>query len=160
MNTPAMDRLCGDKAVINHIDCPFKDDSIDVDADYFYDVADGTVIDILSQVDTTVSKDFIFGVTCDDHGVYEMEFTATSDLNELAQIPMTVYFTSIPFHVLTWNGTEGREDTRSAKIIINSRHVVLRAHMGSLGVRLKSLRFKYLSPITEEAMAELFGKKD
>ncbi|MBP0968992.1 MAG: beta-glucosidase, partial [Oscillospiraceae bacterium] len=160
MNTPAMDRLCGDKAVINHIDCPFKNESVSADADYFYDVADGTVINVLDQVDTSTGKDFILGITCDELGVYDIEVTASSDLDELAQIPMTLYFTSIPFHVLTWNGTNGRDDTRTGRMVLTSRHVVLRAHLGAPGVKLKTVRFSYVSPATEEIMAQIFGKKD
>ncbi|SCW55618.1 beta-glucosidase [Ruminococcaceae bacterium YRB3002] len=158
MNTPAMDRLNGDKAVVNGIDCPFHDESVDVDANYFYDIEANPVINVLEQVDTSTGKDMIIGISCETNGVYEMEFTASSELNELAQIPMTLYFTSIPFVVLTWNGTEGRDDTRTAKVIVNSRHVVLRAHLGGPGVRLKTLKFKFVSAVTQEIMDEILRK--
>lgn len=160
MNTPAMDRLNGVKAEVKHIDCPFKNESVDVDTDYFYDISENPVIDITQQVDTSTGKDFIFGVTCDENGVYDMEFTASSELGELAQIPMTLYFTSIPFTVVTWNGTNGEEATKTAKLAINSRHIVLRAHLGAPGVKLLSLKFTRTGPITETTFDELFKEED
>ena len=160
MNTPAMDNINGNKAVINQIDCPFKNENISADADYFYDVEDGTVIDVLSQVDTSVNRDFILGITCDKQGVYDVEITASSELNELAQIPMTLYFTSIPFSVITWNGTNGKDDTRTGRLAITSRHIVLRAHLSGGGVKLKTVKFKFVTPLTDEILAEIFGKKE
>ena len=160
MNTPAMDRLNGDPASITHVDCPFHNESFNADTDYFYDISEDPVINILDQVDTSTGKDFIFGITSSEIGVYDMVFTASSELNELAQIPMTLYYTSIPFEVVTWNGTDGRDDTRKLSVILHSRHVVLRAHFGAPGVKLKTLELKYSGPIPEGAFATLSDKED
>ena len=160
MNTPALARLNGDKAVVKHIDCPFKEESVDAEVNYFYDIVDNPFINVEESVDTSTGKDFIFGVTVDDPGVYRMDFTATSELNELAQIPMTLYITSIPFKVITWNGTEGREDVRHSKLALFSRHTVLRAHFGSLGVKLKSVKFTYIMPVSEQTLNEIMESDD
>ena len=160
MNTPAMDRMNGDPVKIDHIDCPFSNESVDASADYFYEIDDNPVINVLDQVDTSTGKDFIFGITTDVNGVYKMEFTASSELNELAQIPMTLYYTSIPFKVITWNGTEGADVTKEAKIMILSRHSVLRAHPGAAGVKLKSLRFTYDGPVPEGGLQALLEQEE
>jgi len=160
MNTPAMDRLNGDAAAIDHVDCPFTNESVNAEADYFYNIDDNPVINVLDQVDTSTGKDFIFGITSDVNGVYSMEFTASSDLNELAQIPVTLYFTSIPFKVMTWNGTEGVDVTKKVKIGIYSKHSVFRAHPGAPGIKFKSLKFTYLSPIPEGGLEALMEMED
>jgi len=160
MNTPAMDRIMGEKIEINNVDCPFKADDVDMEANYFYNIDETPEIDILEQVDTSTGKDFILGVTSDVPGVYEIEITASSELNELAQIPMTIYYTSIPIKVVTWNGTNGKDVTMREHLVINSRHVVFRAHMGAAGVKLKKLCFKFVSPITEEVLKAVFARDD
>ncbi|MBR2524084.1 MAG: glycoside hydrolase family 3 protein [Clostridiales bacterium] len=160
MNTPAMDRMEGDPAEITHIDCPFGDESENFYASVFYDITENPVINVMEQVDTSVDSDFVFGITCDKPGVYNMVFTATSELNELAQIPMTIFFTSIPFAVLTWNGTEGKEDTREQMTVINARHIVYRAHLGAHGVKVKTLEFKFVEPITDEILNKIMRKAE
>ena len=147
MNTPAMDRVEGNEVTINHIDSPFKDDDVEVDTDVFYSMADEVTIECKTK--TSRGKDFVFGITCEKQGYYELEFTGSSNLGELAQIPMTVYITSIPCAVITWNGTNGEPVTKSCECMMYAKNCVFRAHFASGGVAIKSLTVRYLRSLDE-----------
>ena len=145
MNTPAMDRVEGRELTINHIDSPFKDDDVEVDTDVFYSMEDEVTIECKTK--TSRGKDFVFGITCAKQGYYSLAFTGYSNLGELAQIPMTLYITSIPVAVITWNGTNGELVTKEAECMMYTKNCVFRAHFPSGGVSIKSLTVKYLRPI-------------
>jgi beta-glucosidase len=140
-----MDRVEGKELKIEHIDSPFKDDDVEVDSDVFYTLEDEVVIPCDAK--TARGQDFVFGITSARAGHMELEFTASSRLGELAQIPMTLYVTSIPFAVVTWNGTNGEEVKKSVECPMYSKNCVFRAHFTTGGVTIKSLKFKYLRPI-------------
>ena len=145
MNTPAMDRVEGKEAVINHIDSPFKDDDVEVDTDVYYSMTDE--IEIECKTKTSRGKDFVFGITCEKQGYYSLEFTGYSNLGELAQIPMTCYITSIPFAVVTWNGTNGEIVKKQAECMMYAKNCVFRIHFASGGVTIKSLKIRYERPL-------------
>ena len=145
MNTPAMDREEGNEVTINHVDSPFKDDDVEVDTDVFYEMSDEITIECKTK--TSRGKDFVFGLTCDKQGYYSLEFTGYSILGELAQIPMTCYITSIPFAVITWNGTNGELVSKEAECMMYAKNCVFRIHFASGGVSLKKVKVKYLRPL-------------
>ena len=149
MNTPAMDRVEGNEITVNHIDSPFKDDDVEVDTDVFYTLEDEVIIECKTK--TSRGKDFVFGITSARQGYILLEFTGYSNLGELAQIPMTLYITSIPVSVITWNGTNGELVTKSAECMMYAKNCVFRAHFQSGGVSIKSLRVKYLRTLDEPA---------
>ena len=144
MNTPAMDRVEGKEVKIEHIDSPFKDDDVVVDSDVFYDLDDEVTIEC--NVKTARGQDFVFGITSKNAGYIGLEFTGYSNLGELAQIPMTLYVTSIPFAVVTWNGTNGEAVSKTVECMMYSKNCVFRAHFQSGGVSIKTLKVKYLRP--------------
>ena len=147
MNTPAMDRVEGNEITINHIDSPFKDDDVEVDTDVFYTLEDEVTIECKAA--TSRGKDFVFGITSNRQGYISLEFTGYSRLGELAQIPMTLFITSIPVSVITWNGTNGELVSKTCECMMYSTNCVFRAHFASGGVSVKSLKVKYLRPLDE-----------
>lgn len=147
MNTPAMDRLTGNAAEVTHIDDPFKGDDVSVDPDMVYDLEDELVID--RPENTWADKDLVFGVTPQKQGFYEMEMIGCCELNSLAQVPMQMYISSIPFAVVTWNGTDGKDVSLKKEILFLTRNGVMRIHFSAPGVKLKKLIIKYSRPFTE-----------
>ena len=145
MNTPAMDRVEGREVTIEHIDSPFKDDDVEVDSDVFYTLDDEVTIEC--KVKTSRGQDFVFGITSQRAGHILLEFTCRSNLGELAQIPMSLFATSIPIGVLTWNGTNGETVTKSIESMLYTKNCVFRAHFQSGGVTITSLKIKYLRPL-------------
>ena len=152
MNTYAMERLLGKADEIVHEDCPFADDTIEAKVDVYYDILKQPVVEV--DVDTSEGRDFVFGVTCDKPGRYRVKMTGSSPLGALAQIPMTVYYTSIPIRVFTWNGTEGRDVTKDETLLFLSKYTIFRAHFGANGFRLKRLEFEFEHAVEEDDLSE------
>lgn len=142
MATPAMERLMGNETTVKHVECPFADDVVVTKVDSYYKLSADKESIIEVDVDTSNGADFTFGIDSDDPGRYDVIFTARSDLNSLAQIPMTVYVSSIPFSVVTWNGLEGHTGTKETEFIMMSRYNVFRLHFGGAGVKLISIKVK------------------
>jgi beta-glucosidase len=142
MRTPAMDRLEGNGVKVEHIDCTFADDVVVTKVDKYFKLSADKETLVEVDVDTSNGTDFTFGIDSDDPGRYEVIFTARSDLNSLAQIPMTIYCSSIPFNVITWNGLEGQTGTQESEFIMLSRYNVFRLHFGAPGVKLISIKIK------------------
>lgn len=142
MATPAMERLMGNETTVKHVECPFADDVVVTKVDSYYKLSADKESIIEVDVDTSNGADFTFGIDSDDPGRYDVIFTARSDLNSLAQIPMTVYVSSIPFSVVTWNGLEGHTGTKETEFIMMSRYNVFRLHFGGAGVKLISIKLK------------------
>ena len=147
MNTPAMDRVTGSPVTVTHIDDPFKEDDVSVDVDQFYEVCGELVIDRAEN--TWADRDFVFGLVAREQGFYDIEMTGSCDLNSLAQVPMQMYISSIPFAVVTWNGTDGKDVTLKTKVVLLSRNGVMRIHFSAPGVRLKKMVIRYDRPFTE-----------
>jgi beta-glucosidase len=142
MQTPAMERLMGNEVKVEHVDCPFEDDVVVTKVDHYYKLSADKESIIEVDVDTSTGADFTFGIDSDDPGRYAVVLTGRSDLNSLAQIPMTVYCSSIPFAVITWNGLEGHTGTQEGEFLMLSRYNVFRLHFGAPGVKLISVRIK------------------
>ena len=148
MNTPAMAREEGKDITVEHLNSPFAEDDVDPDVGVFFEFeGDEIVIDCQKVMS---GRDILFGFTADKAGIYEFSMTASSDLNPLAQIPMTVYYTSIPIAVITWNGTDGKDVTKTSEFMMYSRNSVFRMHLSSGGVTPKQIRIRYLRPFDEE----------
>ena len=148
MNTPAMAREEGKEITVEHLNSPFAEDDVDPEVGVFFEFeGDEIVIDCQKVMS---GRDILFGFTADKAGYYEFEMTASSDLNPLAQIPMTVYYTSIPVAVITWNGTNGEDVTKTSEFMMYSRNSVFRMHLSSGGVTPKTIRIRYLRPFEEE----------
>ena len=155
MNTPAFDRLMGNGVKVIHEDCPFSEDDIDVTVDNYYDVDNGCVIEVTD--DTSEGKDLVFGVTGRIPGTYDLIATGVSDLSRIAQIPVTVFITSIPVSVMSWNGTEGKEEDRKCNFYVfphSSRALTVRLHPGRPGVKIVRIEIKYSGPLPEKPFGE------
>ena len=142
INTPAMDRVRGNKPEIEQIDSPFHEDTAEATVSSYYKADENP--EIIVDMDTSLGGDYTFGLDCDKPGRYEAILTASSELNSLAQIPMTVYYTSIPVRVITWNGTEGKDVELETSIRVLSKYTVFRFHFGAAGVKLKSIKLKFI----------------
>lgn len=148
MRAPAMDRLIGEETEVEHINCPFADENEALAVDTYYTIrGEETVIKF--ERDSSDGLPIAFGISSERPGYYEVIFEATSELNPLAQIPMTIYYSSIPIKVITWNGTDGELATKSTDIRLVTRHSVIRFVFGGKGVSLKGMTVKYRCSLEE-----------
>ncbi len=125
-----------------------EDDGINTDNVEYYRIYDGVVIP-LDNVEVKKGESFVFGVDAARRGAYRMEITAKSELSELSQTPISIFFQSIPGGTLIWNGTGGEWVTKDRNILFMARYGVMRLYFGGSGVVLKDMKFTFLKDLTE-----------
>ena len=115
----------------------------------YYPVKDGSTLDF-SQIDTTKGSSYTFALDVQEFGAYLFNLTAKSDLGELAQLPVTVFCRSTPMAVLTFNGTGGEWVTKSAKILLVTKYMMLRIYFGAEGLNIRDLAFSFEKEVTPD----------
>ncbi len=148
MHTNAMKRFCGEPYKVEVINLEDEVQSIDPADVPYYEVKDGTVID-LSDVDTTKGAVTFMGFDVQERGCYIIDMIGHSDLPELSQIPVGVYYQGTPSGSFTFHGG-GMELTIRRKIRFASRYGVMRLRFMNGGLKLKEMRFTYEKEIDPE----------
>ncbi len=147
MHTNAMKRLCGEpyKAIVKG----FTEETKQVDPTDipYYKVEDGTVID-LSGVDTRKNAVTFMGFAVEKQGCYIIDMIGSSDLSELSQIPVSVYYQGVPCGGFTFHGG-GEEILVRRKIRFASKYGVMRLRFMSGGLKAKEIRFTYERELNE-----------
>lgn len=148
LDTLAMSRLMGDGDVVTSYNCPYADDTVPVKADKYYDLSGELVIDFDDTLQGP-TKDITFGILNNHPGRYKITYVGSSELGELAQIPMTVFYIGIPVFVITWNGSGGQDVEHVVEANFTPKNSVIRIHFGAAGVKLKQIHFEYLHDLKE-----------
>lgn len=147
MNTHAFDRMNGIEAkveVIGGEGVATLDEKVVV-----YHKLDKEGVISLEDVDASKGKDYTFALDLADLGEYQVEITAKSDLGELAQLPVTLFYQSVPFAMFTFNGTGGEWVTMERKVELHNKYAVLRLYFGQNGLTLKEIKFTYKRSLLE-----------
>lgn len=148
MKTNAMKRFLGEDIGLEVINYTEEEETFDADSVEYYEITEHTVID-LSGVDTTKGRDFVFGVDATLRGGYKFVITGSSELSELSQIPVSLYFQSIHCGTFTWNGTGGQWVGMERKMLMSAKYGVVRLHFGASGLKLKDIELTFEKPIEE-----------
>lgn len=141
-NSRAMDRLRGTAAGIEIINRPYGDEELDTENVEVFPMEDGSVTIPLDAVTAEGGKSHVFILNADVFGIYSITLTASSELSETAQIPVTLFTTGIPSAVFTFNGTNGERREISRTCPIFSRYVACRLYFGGSGLALGEIAFK------------------
>lgn len=149
MATPAYLRKIGKECEVEIINRPAEIEDFCVDDIEYYEVNDMVEIP-MEQVDTSKDNNFVFALSVKSQGIYEMELEFCSDLELMAQIPMTVFAQSVPIGAISFNGTKGQWQTITKRICIGAKYGVLRLHFTQGGVRLKTMRFRLVEKAVDE----------
>jgi beta-glucosidase len=142
LRTHAMERFEGNEPELELEGFDNDDASVNAANVEYFDIKDGTVID-LSHVLSIQGCVYAFGLDIKQPGCYKMEITGSSELSELAQIPIGIFFQSIPSGTFTFNGTGGEWKTLERKILLSSKYGVVRFYFGGNGLKLKDLKFTF-----------------
>lgn len=147
LNTHALDRMEGIKA---QVEVTGEEVSIDSQQEevVYLKVEDEIVIS-LEDVDTGKGENFVFALDLEKLGGYRVELTAKSDLGELAQMPATLFYQSVPMAVFSFNGTKGELDSRMRKVVLHNKYAVLRLYFGQNGLDAKEIKFTFDKPLDE-----------
>ncbi|MBE5875914.1 MAG: beta-glucosidase [Lachnospiraceae bacterium] len=83
---------------------------------HFYETdASGAVV--LTQEDVDLTQDeVVVGIITDSDGEYYMEVEATSELNDLAQLGISLYMDNIYREMITFRGMNGEKATKTCKL--------------------------------------------
>ena len=149
MHTNAMKRFCGEDYKVEVVNFEEEAQGADPSDVQYYEITDGTVID-LSDVDTTKGKVCFMGFDVQDRGCYFIDMIGHSDLSELSQIPVGVYYQGTPCGSFTFHGG-GEELTVRRKIRFASRYGVMRLRFMNGGLNLKEMRFTFEKELDPEA---------
>lgn len=148
IHTNAMKRFCGEDYKVEVVNYEEEVQSADPSDVQYYEITDGTVID-LSDVDTTKGAICFMGFDVQDRGCYYIDMIGHSDLSELSQIPVGVYYQGTPCGSFTFHGG-GEELTVRRKIRFASRYGVMRLRFMNGGLNLKELRFTFEKELDDE----------
>ncbi|MBO4882683.1 MAG: glycoside hydrolase family 3 protein [Lachnospiraceae bacterium] len=142
LKTHAFDRINGKEPELELTGFDDEDGTVDSANVEYFEIKDGTTID-LSKVLSIQGCVYAFGLDVKQIGCYYMEVTGSSELSELAQIPIGIFFQSIPSGTITFNGTGGELKTLSRKVLLSSKYGVMRFYFGGNGLKLKELKFVF-----------------
>ena len=90
------------------------------------------------------------GFDVPERGCYYIDMIGHSDLSELSQIPVGVYYQGTPCGSFTFHGG-GEELTVRRKIRFASRYGVMRLRFMNGGLNLKEIRFGFEKELDPEA---------
>lgn len=144
-----MSEIAGDKYEVTHVDFPFSDEGVNHNCDIYYELGkEGLEIDASSI--KRIGNDYIFGISCSHIGIYKIRLTGSSNLGELAQVPMTYYMANVPYAVITWNGTSGEDVIKEDEIMLLSQYQATNIHFAGPGVELKKICIEYVRDFNSE----------
>lgn len=145
MKTHAFRRLTGTASNVSIINRKDSEGGESLDNVQYYRVTKDSVISfdsVLSKKGTT----HVFGITVDNPGIYNVEITAKADQGELAQIPVSIFFNGILCATVTWNGTNGKWDSKNMKALLFSKHSVIKLYFAQSGLVIKDIHFTFKEP--------------
>lgn len=142
MRTAAFQRMRGTLEKVEVADGP-KQDIEDFDAVEYYELGSEYTID-LSETDTSGKKSFVFAVNVEENTEYEVEYTAKSDLGELAQLPVTLFYQGFPIQTFAFQGSGGKPASIKRKLAFRHRYAVYRLYFPQNGLQMLSIRFRLL----------------
>ena len=139
LKSEAMRRLCGEGCRVEVIHEP-EDDNQEVAPEVSFEPVpkDGLTLD-LTDLPCGKGDDSFLGFEMDPGACYTFAFRGSCSGSELAQVPVTFFFTRIPLAVLVWNGTGGRNIVKRVRFHATMRSNVFRLHFSQAGVRLASV---------------------
>lgn len=144
MNTSAMKRLLNTQDEIEIINRPASPDDINMEDVEFIELGKDEIVIDLTYKESKANTNFVLAFDVKDFGAFEASLTASSELNELAQLPCTMFFQGIPMAGFTFNGTGGKDVTITKEIPLVTRFSICRLFVAANGLKLKQIKIKFL----------------
>lgn len=148
MKTPAFARVRGTLDDVEVLGGP-KQEIEDFDSVEYYTLGDEYEVD-LSELDTSKGQSFVFAVDVVAGSEYEVEYIAKSDLGELAQLPVTLFYSGFPLQTFAFQGSGGKPTGVKRKLQIRHRYAVYRLYFPQNGLQMLSMKFKLLGSADED----------
>ena len=143
MQTLAMKHLNNTADEIEIINRPASPDDINMEDVEFMEIGKDELVIDLTYKECKANTNYVIALDVKEFGAFEASLTGSSDLNELAQLPVTMFFQGIPMAGFTFNGTKGKEVTITKDIPLFTRFSICRLFVAANGLKLKEIRIKY-----------------
>ena len=145
MHTQAMKRLLGTDQGVEIINRPVSADDINMEDVEFTELGKDELVIDLSYKESKANTNFVLALDVKEFGAFEASLTASSELGELAQLPVTMFFQGIPMASFTFNGTGGKDVTITKEIPLVTRFSICRLFVATNGLKLKQIKLKFKS---------------
>ena len=119
-------------------------------------IVDAVTIPLDTKDSTKPGTDYAFAIELEKRGMYKVSVTGSSELGELAQLPITIFVMGIPTLSLSFTGTNGKEVTLERPFIGQNNYAVFRLNVAQAGLKLKEMKLEYLRPFTDEERSKMF----
>ncbi len=149
MTLPTYRRSKGENVSVEVVNKPVDNDDFSVEDIVYYDVTSETVIP-MDGVDTTKGANFVFAMSMEKQGIYEMEITFRSEREVMAQIPVTIFTQSVPVGVVTFNGTGGKWHSLTKRVCVATKYAVVRLYFAQSGVELLEMKLRLAEQVKDE----------
>ena len=143
MHTLAMNRLLGTDEGVEIINRPASPDDINMDDVDFTELGKDELVIDLTYKESKANTNFVLALDVKEFGAFEASLTASSELGELAQLPVTMFFQGIPMQSFTFNGTGGKDVTITKEIPLVTRFSICRLFVATNGLKLKQIKLKF-----------------
>lgn len=146
MNSKAFERMQGEDLTVEVIGG--EDTAEEQSEELVYYKAGSEITIDLEGIESSKGSNYVFALELDSDkiGYYDVELVAKSDLGELAQIPVTLIYQSLPVAVFSFNGTGGQWASLTKKVDLPNRYDVLRLYFSQNGVEVKEIKFTFKEP--------------
>lgn len=126
---------------------------------YEGDAETGEIVIDGNDFETGNGKSAVFGIISSKLGIYQLEVTAKSDLNPLAQLPVSVYFDNAFKFTVSMRGSEGKwiTETRDFGFIHGPNHYV-KLYFGADGLVIDKIVLKPIKIVTMEEFAAMMAQ--
>lgn len=148
MHTPAFARVRGTLDEVEVIGGP-KQEIEDFDSVEYFELGEVCEVD-LSALDSSKGQSYVFAVDVEPGTEYEVEYTAKSDLGELAQLPVTLFYSGFPLQTFAFQGSGGRPTSVKRKLQIRHRYAVYRLYFPQNGLQILSMKFTKIGKAGED----------
>ena len=145
MHTQAMKRLLGTDEGVEIINRPVSADDINMEDVEFTELGKDEIVIDLTYKESKANTNFVLALDVKEFGAFEASLTASSELGELAQLPVTMFFQGIPMTSFTFNGSGGKDVTITKDIPLVTRFSICRLFVAANGLKLKQIKIKFKS---------------
>ena len=143
MHTQAMKRLLGTDEGVEIINRPVSADDINMEDVEFTELGKDELVIDLTYKESKANTNFVLALDVKEFGAFEASLTASSELGELAQLPVTMFFQGIPMAGFTFNGSGGKDVTITKEIPLVTRFSICRLFVATNGLKLKQIKLKF-----------------
>lgn len=122
-----------------------REDDGDVEVSSYTETDENGIAAIdTSELKASQGTTVAYGFVTDKFGDYDIEISAKSSLDELAQLPVTVYLDNKFVETIVFRGSNGKRLTKSGKLgnIFGKTHFV-KLYIGATGLDIEYIRISY-----------------